>query len=52
LHWPDREIETVARGQIQSSADAFHITVQLEITINGVAYHARSWTRSFPRVLL
>jgi hypothetical protein len=52
FHWPDREIETVARGQIQSSADAFHITVQLEITINGVAYHARSWTRSFPRVLL
>jgi len=52
LHWPDRTIDARARGQIESTADALHVTIQLEITIDGVPYHSRRWAKSIPRHLL
>jgi hypothetical protein len=52
LTWPDRTIDARARGQIESTADTLHVTIQLEITIDGVPYHNRRWARSIPRNLL
>jgi hypothetical protein len=47
-----RSSATRARGQIESTADALHVTIQLEITIDGVPYHSRRWAKSIPRHLL
>jgi uncharacterized protein len=52
LAWADRTIDARARGQIESSAEALHVTIQLDITIDGVPYHSRRWARSIPRNLL
>lgn len=52
LHWPGRDIHTQARGQIESDAQNFHVTIQLEITMDGVPFHTRRWLKSIPRRLL
>ena len=52
LDWPQRKIDAVARGQIQSTVDTFHLTIQLDITMDGVPYYNKQWTRSIPRHLL
>ena len=52
LHWPERTIHTCARGQIQSDEQNFHVTIQLEITMDGVLFHHRRWMKSMPRQLL
>jgi hypothetical protein len=52
LRWPDRTIDTRARGQIESTAEALHVTIQLDITMDGVPYHSRRWAKSIPRRLL
>jgi hypothetical protein len=52
LHWPERTIETVARAQVESTADTLHLTIQLNITIEGQPYHTRRWAKSVPRQLL
>jgi hypothetical protein len=52
LYWPDRTIDTRARGQIESTAVAFNVTIQLEITMDGLPHFSRRWVRSFPRHLL
>lgn len=52
LHWPDRTIDTRARGQIESDEKNFHVTIQLEITMDGLPFHSRRWMKSIPRHLL
>jgi hypothetical protein len=52
LHWPERDIDTVARAQVESTADSLHITIQLNITIDGQPYHTRHWAKSVRRHLL
>jgi putative CocE/NonD family hydrolase len=52
LRWPDRTIDARARGQIESTSDALHVTIQLEITIDGLPYHSRRWAKSIARHLL
>jgi uncharacterized protein len=52
LRWPDRTIDACARGQIESSAEALHVTIQLDITMDGVPYHSRRWAKSIPRQML
>ena len=52
LHWPEREIDTRARGQIESDEHNFHVTIQLDITMDGVHFHQRRWVKSIPRQLL
>lgn len=52
LHWPQRVIDTQAQAQIESSAAALHVTIQLEVTLNGAPFHRRRWLRSIPRELL
>jgi hypothetical protein len=37
---------------IQSTADQFHVTIDLRITVNGAQHATRRWTRSIPRRLL
>jgi hypothetical protein len=52
LYWPDRTIETRARGQIESTTDTFNVTIQLEITMDGLPHFSKRWVRTFPRRLL
>jgi uncharacterized protein len=52
LHWPQRTIDTRARGQIESTEDSLHVTIQLEITMDGVPHLSKQWMRSIPRRLL
>jgi len=52
LHWPERTIDTRARGQIESDEKNFYVTIQLEITMDGLPFHSRRWMKSIPRQLL
>jgi hypothetical protein len=52
IDWPERTIDAVARGQIQSTEDTFHVTIQLAITMDEVPYLNKRWTRSIRRYLL
>jgi hypothetical protein len=52
LHWPERTIDTRARGQIESDEHNFHVTIQLDISMDGVPFHQRRWMKSIPRHLL
>jgi putative CocE/NonD family hydrolase len=52
LTWTDRVIETQARGQIESTANAFHVTIQLDITMDGLPHFNKRWVRTYPRQLL
>jgi hypothetical protein len=37
---------------VRSSVTAFHVTIQVQVIVNGLPLHNRSWMRSFPRALL
>jgi uncharacterized protein len=57
-----RHVSAIARpnGVIEGSSDVFvqgsathlHVTINLEVRVNGQVHHSRSWTESVPRVLL
>ncbi|MFT4041255.1 MAG: CocE/NonD family hydrolase [Thermomicrobiales bacterium] len=49
--WPGQTIELQTRGQITSTAEAFTITLHVEIEVDGVQHAARRWVASYPRVL-
>jgi predicted acyl esterase len=48
----DRTIDTRARGQIESNESVFHLTIQLDITVDGMPHLTKRWARSVPRQLL
>jgi hypothetical protein len=52
LQWPERTIEARARGQIESTESSFHVTINLEIRMDGLPHVNRRWIRTFPRHLL
>jgi uncharacterized protein len=52
LHWPERTIDATARAQVESTADALHVTIQLNILLDGQPYHSRRWSKSVARHLL
>jgi putative CocE/NonD family hydrolase len=52
LYWPERTIDTRARGQIESDEHTFHVTIQLDINMDGAPFHQRRWIKSIPRRLL
>jgi hypothetical protein len=52
LYWPQRVIDACARGQIESTEDAFHVTINLEIKLDGLPHASKRWVRTFPRQLL
>jgi hypothetical protein len=37
---------------VRSTETAFHTTIDLYITVNGMPHHQKRWVRTFPRVLL
>jgi hypothetical protein len=52
LHWPDRTIDATARAQVESTVDTLHVTIQLNILLDGQPYHSRRWAKSVTRHLL
>ena len=52
LEAPERTTVSRARGEIRSDETNFHVTVQLDVTIDGTPYHSRRWSRSYRRNLL
>jgi len=37
---------------LRSTASAFHLTIDLDVKVDGRPHYQRRWVRSFPRVLL
>ncbi len=52
LAWPDVTCAADARLEMVSDADAFHVTIDLEVTEDGVPFAQRRWTESIGRDLL
>ena len=52
LESPERTTVSRARGEIRSDDTNFHVTVQLDVTIDGTPFHSRRWSRSYRRNLL
>lgn len=52
LRWPERVVAAQARGQIESTADTFQLSIHLEVKMDGFLHFSRQWTRSIPRNLL
>jgi uncharacterized protein len=48
----DRTVDTRARGQIESTESILHVTIQLDVTMDGVPHLTKRWVRSIPRQLL
>ena len=48
----DGEITVDTCCRFQSTETAFHVTIDLHITVNGLPHHQRQWVRTFPRALL
>jgi predicted acyl esterase len=49
---PSSVVEGSSDVLIQATATHFHVTVDLEVTVNGTLHHSKSWVESVPRVLL
>jgi putative CocE/NonD family hydrolase len=49
---PDMEVDVQARMQLRSTVDAFHLTVDLEVNLDGLRHFNRRWVKSVPRRLL
>jgi uncharacterized protein len=49
---PSSVVEGSSDVVIQATPTHFHVTVDLEVTVNGTLHHSRSWVESVPRVLL
>jgi hypothetical protein len=37
---------------VSSTATSLDVTIQVQVEVNGLPFHQRTWLRSFPRVLL
>ncbi len=49
---PEMDVDVQGRMQLTSTADAFHLTVDLSIRLDGVQHFGRRWLKSVPRRLL
>ncbi len=49
---PTAVVEGRSDVLVQASATHFHVTIDLELSVNGALHHSRSWVESVPRVLL
>jgi hypothetical protein len=52
FRWPGRTVELRSRGQIESDATTFHVSLHAEITLDGLPHFSRRWLASFRRHLL
>jgi hypothetical protein len=46
--WPGQTVELQSRGQITSSADAFNVTLHVELSVDGMPHFHRRWVASYP----
>lgn len=49
---PDMDIDVTGRMNIRSTVEAFHLTVGLDVKVDGLPHFSRRWTKTAPRVLL
>jgi hypothetical protein len=49
---PNSTVEGVSDVLVQASREHFHVSVDLELRVNGRVRHTRSWIKTIPRVLL
>ena len=49
---PGLEVECIASAEIQSTAGEFHLTLNLNVVLNGSPHWQRRWNRAIPRRLL
>ena len=49
---PNAVVEGRSDVLVQASATHFHVTIDLELSVNGAPHHSRRWVESVPRVLL
>jgi hypothetical protein len=49
---PGWVIESRAEAVVESTAEAFHVVIDLAVTVNDVPHHTRRWVESIPRALL
>jgi len=52
MELPGQHVSASASSLITSTVDAFHLTIDLEVTMNGRRHFARSVRRSYARDLL
>jgi hypothetical protein len=45
-------IDVHARGDLSSTADALHLLLDLEVTVNGLPHHRKHWAQSWTRELV
>lgn len=48
----DGVIDVDTSANVRSTRDAFHVSIELEVRVNGMTHHRRSWADSFNRELL
>ena len=48
----DGVINVDTSANVRSTRDAFHVSIELEVRVNGMTHHRRSWVDSFNRELL
>jgi uncharacterized protein len=49
---PNSVVEGTSDIVIQGSATHFHVTIELELRMNGTLHHSKRWVESLPRILL
>ncbi len=52
LRRPGLEVESTATAELQGTLTAFHLDLELDVTLNGSPYWHNRWTRAIPRRLL
>ena len=48
----DSVINVDTSANVRSTQDAFHVSINLDVRINGLPHHQRRWVESFKRELL
>jgi len=51
IEWPEATVASEARQVIRSDSEAYHLTVELDVTEDGEPRWSRRWERRIPRTL-
>ncbi len=52
LRRPGLEVECTATAELKSDLSEFHLSLDLDVTLNGSTYWRNRWVRAIPRRLL
>ena len=52
INLTDGVINIDTSANVRSTQDAFHVSIDLNVRINGLPHHQRRWVESFKRELL